>query len=1712
MQFTDKDRKTETAKREILWMKRVANSEAIRARLPTLRELIGYTTLSSVFLHSLRNDVDNDINRGDVDESIREIRNDGSRDADNETDLTRSPRNRTEEMEDDSWLRQASESKAISPNGEDVTLEERTLVTTAIQENGDGREKSSTRTYPKPTTMRGIPLAKLTPSSQGTMRGFYVTRSGNDLPTMPMPANDFTICNDPPHVTTYRSTERQQTETTLIPDISTTDDIVTVASESGQHEAVRSGMPNNHANSIVNDKVIDNLKEDSPSPSELPLEDSDSAENLSDYREIDIVTTLARSASKRGKSLNNFDDDAALSHNAHVISTSTTPTRRKIALVVSRYNEATTPLWTGKRIVIRKRNRNTLSSIKEAIRRTKSDFAQTTASVLKNAFGTFATSSTSTTPAIGSESMAEASEALNTHRNFANFTDKAAEDSEKRTATEATIDATAVIISTPMDDSTIITMPSTIMTTSLIAAAKASAATTDGVITTTPSATTRIETVPEIANYSAITVPIIAELNSNEFATVTTPIAAQDTELDGVSTIANYKIITMNSMTVNPHKFTTDSAHGSTLETTSAAVETAYTTANYSTLAIPAITNAHAATTIPAVQTLPLTPTVTSTTNLRINTIAPATTHDIVDINTDITRSTITPATVINPTTIDTNVTVTFASANANLSLAVTSAMADTTVPDVNSTSSVSTGATLASLTVPDQVSSTESSTISSITPDLSFHIDGKDLEKLSVPATAESIATTEFSTMFETSPTLTISQSLSTINPETSTTVTMVTTAFPIQTDDSLVVTSTEAQTLPIFFSNAKIATVDATTRRSSIATDATTPSITSRLDSVQTTDKEAILSEMSIERALKEDVIATLDQTVNRTNINERNSLQTANEERTTLPETKATSDESASKNVENRGGNQTASQLRTNDHVLGQKKASRRRVLNRTNNWIGSPVTQHSTRDNHYPRRRVTIYRHRGRPSDYISSSRVIEENLGRRNMQKRLRINSKAISSTVRPENISEEYTVHKSTKNVTRRMKVVLKRIKEKMTEENATISPVEETTAFVRSSAYTENKTLQARRKNVGRRRQVVLKRLKPPQSGENSTTGEIGADSDFVDENLSNKSQSNLRAGEAFVTEGKNTRRRMRLVLKSIRPKSEEKNTTEQTSADSDRADKSFRNINRTNNFYASDNLSPQEGDARKRMRVVSKSVGRKSKERNVTIEEANTNFRFQSTNARSTQDDPPRNFRTSENVGTEGKTRRRMRVVLRRRVKPKFKEQKTVEFGRANENTTDESASSGNHREGKDLFYQYRTRRRRRKVEVSKSAESKSETNSMEEASEHLFDEEGTKEQQMRIALDSVKPKFAEKDSIAEETNMDLEYGPFAVKEPRITFPFDFSNNFPVSEKIVFVNELSNMEQARKGVESNYKNEGTTIEQSKGFDAKLPTESVAQVEEDTDRSSLEVNSSNNGGSVSRKTGNGYPNRHRKPTQSTTTVASPTNSIPPNTHRRGTPIETTVSPKIQLGSVDVFENTESYAKQSAEDDQKTDVSDQSIRAQEFAVTVADPPSSNTVEPKRQRLIRSLRLGRTPLRDAVRRKISTTVAPRTYPTTGRTVSKYDADSRDRQRPRTKNRPTVNATTRPRRPPVIDYDYYEDEAPIVIGKSALGSKLFLTSKGTIRCLDQGNFPHPYSCKKFITCARMVNGQVIGTEYTCPDKLSFDPVGGICNWSAGLGCKD
>ncbi|XP_046596940.1 mucin-4 [Neodiprion lecontei] len=176
---------------------------------------------------------------------------------------------------------------------------------------------------------------------------------------------------------------------------------------------------------------------------------------------------------------------------------------------------------------------------------------------------------------------------------------------------------------------------------------------------------------------------------------------------------------------------------------------------------------------------------------------------------------------------------------------------------------------------------------------------------------------------------------------------------------------------------------------------------------------------------------------------------------------------------------------------------------------------------------------------------------------------------------------------------------------------------------------------------------------------------------------------------------------------------------------------------------------------------------------------------------------------------------------------------------------------------------------------------------------------------------------------------------------------------------------------------------------------------------------------------------------------------------------------------------------------------------DQASHAQEVEVTVAARDPSSPAPPTVT--------GRPRFRTSLRRRIITTEAPQvtvssTVPTT--------PIIRQRTRPaRPFEKVTENtAPVRPRRPAIIDYDYYEDSEERIVGKPKLSGKISITAGGSIRCLDQGNFPHPTSCKKFITCARMVNGQVIGTEYTCPKKLSFDPVGGICNWSAGLGCKE
>jgi len=1482
-----------------------------------------------VLSHLPRNDVDNDISQGNVDVASRDM----------EKDLARSSKNRVEQIEEDpqreAWLqRELSESleaKSRSSNGEDgrIALEERALLADAIEEE-DGSEQggSSTRRatiYPRPTTMRGIPLARLISSSQLMTRGFYVTRSENDLSTAstaPIPANNTST-------TCPRSTER--TETTLISDLSTTgngDDIVNARGNGPRRDSV-------DANSIEEDFFLSSL---SSGLSSKVSNDAD--ENLSDYGEIDAVTTLARSAAKRGKSLlRNFDKflDKAAPPRSVVPSSSTTPTRRKIALAVSRYNDATAPLWTGKRIVARKRNRSTLPPIERvAITRTESDF--------REAFATSAASSSTpisttrelskttaawlTTPAIASKYTDVLSEASNILEDSADFIDRTLEDSEKRT--EATIGptdptdpifpipkplastATTVVthgLSTPTADDPAVVNASATVTTSPagLAVADAFAATSDTVTMTTSFATeiedAEIETTKsQIVRYSSA---MTARMNSTIATTVSTAASLESR----VPTIANYSPMTVNPRNVDSYESAIEPAIGTTLESASTTIETTHKSiTNYPSIVVPTIrANAHTPTsTTPAIDRSPLTTaTVTSITDTRdTDAIASATTRDLVNVNsdatTDTTANTVTPA--ITPvidatTTTDPNVT---AIADANVSLTITPASVDTLTATDTDTVTVTEvdpatfepPVTRASLTVSDEISSTENTwAISPAILELSSVFDVDSIERAnddgsSVSTIAESIGITELDTVFETSRTwrtspVTTVISRSPSDPETSTVVT--THSFPIQTNDRLAMPSMpDAQTWPILLS-IPITVDSSTTDDPSIAIPCTViPSTTSRPDSVQTTDGKATLKlreTNEVNRGLEEASASTVAQDSqtdsqdfrNRkvTSINETDSLaRTAKEERT---KASIAVDKTASRNAQNRAANQTkpneTEHETENDRAFAQKFASGRRVLNRANNWIGRPLAQRPI--DRYPRRRVTVHRPRGRsrrPSEYTSSSKVvIEESHGGRIARKRPRV--KTISGTVRPENISEERIAHRQngTTNATRRMRVVVKRIKEKLTEENASVSSVQGTTVLYESSTNNETR-LQPRRESedIERGRQVASKRSRSRSRKESTTNGGIDAtDSDSTDQTLPNGSRSDLRLDKTFIAERIKTRGGMRLksVLKSVRRKSEEEDVTERATADSDHADNGLRSESPSNDSYVgNDNLSGKENATRKRVRVVLKSVRPRFETRDVeTIEQPNTNFRLRPTHARLTRDD---NFRTSENLEDEkeGKTRGRTRIVLKR-VKPKFKEEKriTVEEIDVGKNVDEnvEKISTNDRHESKNLSLQYSEGT---KV-VSEGIESKSEIDSTEGRSGlRLLDEEAARGDQTEAASDGIERiKFAEKDSVAEETNTDLN---FAIQDPRVTFPFNFSNNLRAtkrqnvtSDKTLFVrdndssnnnlrmdDESSDVKQTRKEMESSYEDKGTMIEQSERFDTDLRTESVARVEEDTDRLSLEV------------------------------------------------------------------------------------------------------------------------------------------------------------------------------------------------------------------------------------------------------------------------------
>ncbi|CAD0201141.1 unnamed protein product [Chrysodeixis includens] len=139
------------------------------------------------------------------------------------------------------------------------------------------------------------------------------------------------------------------------------------------------------------------------------------------------------------------------------------------------------------------------------------------------------------------------------------------------------------------------------------------------------------------------------------------------------------------------------------------------------------------------------------------------------------------------------------------------------------------------------------------------------------------------------------------------------------------------------------------------------------------------------------------------------------------------------------------------------------------------------------------------------------------------------------------------------------------------------------------------------------------------------------------------------------------------------------------------------------------------------------------------------------------------------------------------------------------------------------------------------------------------------------------------------------------------------------------------------------------------------------------------------------------------------------------------------------------------------------------------------------------------------IRKKIQRKISTTQQPTTQPPSTTTPKPRRGPPKQ---PFEKIAKLPKKTYRP----IANYDYYDDSDEKVAVKYVEGTKVVMRSDGHIECLDIGNFPHPSSCKKFISCARIENGSLLGWEYVCPKGLSFDPVGGICNWSAGLGCDE
>lgn len=1362
--------------------------------MPTLKELIGYpttyydddrisTTLSSVFLHLLRNDVDNDINQQNAEEMLIQGTNE-SQDEEREQSI----RDIIREETGDSWLRQASENKARSRTSKKMD-EERTLVTNAVNQEEDKRKTSSTSMYLKPTTVHGIPLASLT--SSPPTRGFYITRSDN-LPSSTF-ADEFTSS-----YTTVDSFIEQPIETALIPDlISTTVETVTVTHNNdiktdkivaitrNNQKDLEFDTFNDNVNDITKNKGVGNREGKS-----LTFDfsrNSDRTENLSTYTEPNTITIpVNRSTYKREKLLRNFDYNTTPLSNVYAISP-TRSTRRRFTLGVIRqpqYNETSIPLWTSKRIVTRKRNR-TVSLIKEAERRIDEDVSHTTTNIFKNASAIFEVPSTltsaksklspiSTTPTIPlimSESTMT-SEILDVYNDSTAYSvdDSKIEDSKNRTNVEEAItltnsiiaatpsiskiasitsDSTATIISTISGDFTsVTTMPSTA---------------NEAIITTTPSSTDAVVKAPMIAsdqaaimiesatksagiefpvsmtaNYSTADVPTTvsthAITNDSVIIPVTTSIdveitspnanhptdfvnmivpATMNAEIQITSAITNYSV----TVPTNTNAIVTDSAPTITISaeneiistvadsvvatqspatqeiatdptiTMSAAasteVETAFTITNHPAFVIPA-------TMIPATNTS--SSTIISSTHATIS----ATTSKLADVDTvTLTNmlTTIIPPNVVIPTINDSNV-ITPADVNVSSNFTITDTLTTSSRPKNNSVISSEDFVTSVDTT------STRSAVPTTLTSEkTTTHFNPNDFNvsndsEISI-TTAKPVQTIEIPTTFETSPIFTstvISRSLPSTNSAT-------------------------------FFQMSENSVTSMITQ------------IPSTLFSIITPINDIAAVEKSTLSAINNKSIATnIFQT---TSTYKSSSVQMTSEESTTS-RMKIASEEGTSRAI-SRKQNQTRSKL--DDDQIGQKTSRRR--INRTNNWLGRPVVQHTV--DQYPLHRVTLHRERPRRPPG-NTSKVVEQNYRRRIMQKRTRVNFQPISSTIRPDediiqNTTEDHIASTRARNVQRR--IVSKRFRERVVEKETTTF---QATTLLSQSIDNENESLRGKKAR---------------------------ADPDFVDTNFQGNFSINFHANKNFSNKG-NRGRRMRVLLRS---KSEENNSTiEETSTSN--IDENLRN-NLSNNFSTSKNLA-NERKTRRRMRIVlRKKIRPKFEEEEAKIEEASANS---DSTDKSLRGAFLSNLRRSKNF-PDYKPRRRLRVVLKR-IKPKFKK----------ENSTAKETSVDSDSTDKDL---------------QGSSSSNFHTNV------NLSDEEETRQ--------NIKSVSEEKDSIAEET---IAHSDIIDKD--ISSNLHVSDNFPNREKV--------MTHFKDG------NKEATVERLEDTKELQTTKTFVLVKEDTDQPSFEV------------------------------------------------------------------------------------------------------------------------------------------------------------------------------------------------------------------------------------------------------------------------------